>query len=39
VLFPLLRRLADDAHIRRRGRDIGAGIFVVGVLLQFIAIF
>jgi|GEM_PF-1199706 len=36
VVFPLLGRLADDAHIRRRWRHTGMGLFVFGVLLQVI---
>lgn len=39
VAPPLLRRLAEDEHIRQRSLFIGAVLFVVGFLLQLIATF
>jgi hypothetical protein len=35
----LLRPLADDQRIRQRSLAVGAVLFVVGFLLQFIATF
>jgi len=39
AVAPLLRRLADHADIRRRWLAVGAVLFVVGLLLQFIGTF
>lgn len=39
VTAPLLRALADDAHIRRRYLVLGAVLFVLGCALQFIGTF
>jgi hypothetical protein len=39
VLSPLLKILADDERIRQRSLAVGAVLFVVGFLLQFVATF
>jgi len=39
LMRPLLRVLADDKRIRQRSLAVGAVLFVVGFLLQFIATF
>jgi hypothetical protein len=39
MVAPLLQRLADDSHIRRRSLVVGAAMFMVGMVLQLIATF
>ena len=39
VIEPIVRKLADDGHVRRRSLAVGAVLFVLGFFLQLVAAF